>query len=147
MDFWSFRENLSVQMLQYKPTRRKYPGDGNMQAATQQSQRDRKEKTKERNGQSILDMTQGDPEVDADNPIDRAILKRAIGRPGKSRLCGTCPISSTTLKVCRPGRSNHCSVECVASSVIQCLDCVTSPFTFSQTEARIWGRVASLSIS
>ena len=59
-----------------------------MRAATQQSQRDRKEKTKERNDQSILDMTQGDPEVDANNPIDQAILKRAIGRRGKSRLCG-----------------------------------------------------------
>ena len=88
IDFWSFREKLSEQMLQYKPTRRKYPGDGNMRAATQQSQRDRKEKTKERNDQSILDMTQGDPEVDANNPIDRAILKRAVGRRGKSRLCG-----------------------------------------------------------
>jgi hypothetical protein len=53
MDFWPFREKLSEQMLQYKPTRRKYPGDGNMRAATQQSQRDRKEKTKERNDQSI----------------------------------------------------------------------------------------------
>ncbi len=30
MDFWSFREKLSEQMLQYKPTRRKYPGDANM---------------------------------------------------------------------------------------------------------------------
>jgi hypothetical protein len=70
MEFWSFREKLSEQMLQCKPTCGKYPGDGNMRAAMQQSQQDRKEKAKERNDQSILDMTQGDPEVDANNPID-----------------------------------------------------------------------------
>jgi hypothetical protein len=30
MDFWSFWEKLSEQMLQYKPTHHKYPGDANM---------------------------------------------------------------------------------------------------------------------
>jgi hypothetical protein len=75
-------------MLQYKPTRLKYPGDANMRAATQQRQKVRKEKIKKRNNQSILDTTQGDPEVDANNPIDQRILKRAIGRRRKARLCG-----------------------------------------------------------
>ena len=146
MDFWSFREKKSEQMLQYKPTRRKYPGDGNMRAGTQQSQKERKEKAKERNDQSILDMTQGDPEVDANNPIYQRILRELLAGVGNPDCAGTCPISSAMLKVCRLGRSIHCPVKCVASSVIQCVDCATSSFTFSQTEARIWGRVASLSI-
>jgi hypothetical protein len=34
MDFWSSREKVSKQMFQYKPTRQKYPGDGNILAAT-----------------------------------------------------------------------------------------------------------------
>jgi hypothetical protein len=37
MNFWSFREKLLVQMLEYNPSRRKYPGDYRMRAATQQS--------------------------------------------------------------------------------------------------------------
>jgi hypothetical protein len=88
MDFWLFREKLSEQMLQYKPTRRKYPGDANMRAATQQSKRVRMEERNTTN--RVLDITQGedDPDVDNSNPINRSLLRRAIGRRGKSRLCG-----------------------------------------------------------
>jgi hypothetical protein len=88
MDFWSFREKLSEQMLQYKPTRRKYPGDANMRAATQQSRRARQENNTERTSQNVLDMTQGEEPHDSSNPINQSLLQRAIGRRGKSRLCG-----------------------------------------------------------
>jgi hypothetical protein len=36
VDFWTFCDILSVQMLEYSPTRRKYPGDNAMRLATQQ---------------------------------------------------------------------------------------------------------------
>jgi hypothetical protein len=90
MDFWSFREKLSEQMLQYKPTRRKYPGDSNMRAATQQSRRARQERTDATNQNLLEDMTQAGDEdpVDDGNPINKSVLQRAIGRRGKSRLCG-----------------------------------------------------------
>jgi hypothetical protein len=61
MYFWSFREKLSEQMLQYKPTRRKYPGDANMQAATQQSRQVWHENT-DRTNQNVLDMRGEDPQ-------------------------------------------------------------------------------------
>jgi hypothetical protein len=41
LDFWTFREKLSIQMLEYSPTRKKYPGDAVMRASTQQSRRQR----------------------------------------------------------------------------------------------------------
>jgi hypothetical protein len=37
VDFWTFRERLSIQMLAYSPTHHKYPGNKGMQASTQQS--------------------------------------------------------------------------------------------------------------
>jgi len=36
LDFWSFREKLSEQMLAYNPTKRLYPGDHLLRKATQQ---------------------------------------------------------------------------------------------------------------
>ena len=109
-----------------------------MRAATQQSQKERKEKAKERNDQSILDMTQGDPEVDANNLINRAILKKAIGWRGKARLCGNLSPFERHVESVQTGKK-----PCVVINVIQCADCATSSLTFSQTEARTWGRVAA----
>ncbi len=37
VDFWTFREKLSIQMLEYSPTHHRYPGDAGMRASTQQS--------------------------------------------------------------------------------------------------------------
>ena len=42
MDFWRLREKLSRQMLRYKSTARRYPGDDRMRMATQQSKKKRK---------------------------------------------------------------------------------------------------------
>jgi hypothetical protein len=39
LDFWTFREQLSKQMLEYSPTRKQYPGDANMRPSMQQSRR------------------------------------------------------------------------------------------------------------
>jgi hypothetical protein len=41
VNFWTFREKLSIQMLEYSPTHHRYPGDAGMRASTQQSQRQR----------------------------------------------------------------------------------------------------------
>jgi hypothetical protein len=41
VDFWTFREKLSIQMLEYSPTHHRYPGDAGMRASTQQSRRQR----------------------------------------------------------------------------------------------------------
>ena len=41
LDFWTFREKLSEQMLEYSPARKKYPGDAGMRTSTQQSRRQR----------------------------------------------------------------------------------------------------------
>jgi hypothetical protein len=72
--------------------------------------------------------------------LTKQFLRELSAGVGNPDCAGTCPISSPTLKVWILGRSIHCSAECMASSVIQRVDCTASPFTFSQTESRIWGR-------
>ena len=34
VDFWSFRDRLSIQMLEYSPTKRQYTGDSAMLSST-----------------------------------------------------------------------------------------------------------------
>ena len=52
MDFWSFRERLSEQQCGYDPTRREYPGDGNMRVCTVQNAAQRRRSTGERTSMS-----------------------------------------------------------------------------------------------
>ena len=58
VDFWTFRDVLSIQMLEYDPKNRRYPGDDSMRVCTKQNKNKRGE---------------GDPE---DPPN-----KRSRGRP------------------------------------------------------------------
>ena len=58
MDFWSFREMLSMQMLDYDPTSRLYPGDENMRKATAQNKRQRAlSSSKGNNGSQTASVT------------------------------------------------------------------------------------------
>ena len=41
VNFWTFRDALSIQMLDYDPKNRRYPGDGSMRVCTKQSKKDR----------------------------------------------------------------------------------------------------------
>ena len=60
VDFWTFRETLSMQMLKYNPTQRKYPGDAQMRVCTQQRRNNR-----------------------ADNVEDGSPTARSRGRPSR----------------------------------------------------------------
>jgi hypothetical protein len=97
MDFWTFRDKLSVQMLAYLPTARKYPGDELMRASTQQHNERRVEET---NNEVAGSSGRGRGRPRNDSPpdgedqgeagrVNALQLKKAqSGRGGNSRLCG-----------------------------------------------------------
>ena len=98
MDFWSFREKLSLQMLEYNPSRRKYPGDSKMRASTQQSRRQRQvaqDRSTRRRGAGRPSripnaaIVPGVGSVVAPSGITLQQLSRASSSHGNnSRLCG-----------------------------------------------------------
>eukprot|EP00978_Attheya_sp_CCMP212_P048336 scaffold506263_cov224-Attheya_sp.AAC.1 len=58
MDFYTFREKLSEQLLSYRPEARKYPGDENHRKSLQQSrQQRRREKQRNASSSAIVDST------------------------------------------------------------------------------------------
>ena len=80
MDFWTFRERLSVQMLDYDPINRSYPGDRKMRQASQQHK-------KRRRGRPKKSSDEEEPE----SPIGRVTKKQFLEEKAKghdSRLCG-----------------------------------------------------------
>jgi hypothetical protein len=85
-------------------------------------------------------MTQGDPEVGDNNPINWALLKRAIGQPGKARLCGNLSRFEGHFKSVQTGKKYPLSCWSVWQSVL------FSVWIVQQAEARIWERVFSSSI-
>jgi hypothetical protein len=92
LNFWSFRENLSEQMLAYKPTHRRYPGDQNMMSThrgttTTSSSSIRGRGRPSRSQSPASDVT----------PIGRVTKEQltlqskrraTTGQPPHSRLCG-----------------------------------------------------------
>ena len=93
VDFWTFREKLSSQMLEYDPVGRRYPGDDEMRACTQQSKDARRltfEEEEENEKPSPATRKRGRPKKADDKQLDREKeFKRAkTGRGENSRLCG-----------------------------------------------------------
>jgi hypothetical protein len=97
MDYYTFRDKLSQQMLGYVPTARKYPGDELMRASTQQHNNRRSEETNNDTEVASSGRSRGRPSsrqgnVEVEQQTGRVTvvqLKRAqSGRGGNSRLCG-----------------------------------------------------------
>jgi hypothetical protein len=90
LDFWQFREQLSKQMLDYSPTRHKYPGDAGMRASTQQSQRQKElalDLTIRRRGRGRPAAAAVPVVAAASNQVTLQHLNRASSNRD-SRLCG-----------------------------------------------------------
>jgi hypothetical protein len=96
VDFWTFREKLSIQMLAYSPTHDKYPGDKGMRASTQQSRRQRvaaKDFTLQRRrvgrppSADGVEPVSGSSATAASNGVTLHHLNRASSKRD-SRLCG-----------------------------------------------------------
>jgi hypothetical protein len=86
LDFWRFREQLSKQMLAYKPSNRSYPGDSRMRASTQQSSRQRQVTTKRGPGRPRKGDEQQPTESESDQVTKRDLHVASQGP--KARLCG-----------------------------------------------------------
>jgi hypothetical protein len=94
-----------------------------MQAAMQQRKQLWQEKPNGTN-QSIFDITQGDPQDS--NPINKSLLQRPIGQHGKSRWCGNLSNLECQIQSVETGKNTYCPVGCVAITIIQWANCVTS---------------------
>ena len=77
IDFWTFRDVLSKQMLQYSPTHQLFPGDEKRRASTVQTKRKRRRVT---GGLECL-------EIFTYSMFDVAQNKPST-RSGSARLCG-----------------------------------------------------------
>ena len=83
VDFWTFFNLLSVQILRYNPTHRKYAGESNMRPDTQQNQ-DARDKSKDDERVKIVR-----PLVEGLQFSNFEKFKEANYRRGaNSRLCG-----------------------------------------------------------
>ena len=95
VDFWTFRDGLSKQMLAYDPLQRKYSGDGAMRVCTSQKKRTRSlayypEEEEEENLSPVRRRTRGRPSrgsAEKDKLEDQYISAKK-GRGENSRLCG-----------------------------------------------------------
>ena len=86
VDFWSFRDRLSIQMLEYSPLKRKYPGDSAMRSSTQQRKKDRV-------GDQIVGPRRGRPKRASHETREADAFVKAFktckrARGNNSRLCG-----------------------------------------------------------
>jgi hypothetical protein len=102
MDYYTFRDKLSQQMLEYTPTSRRYPGDELMRVSTQQHNNRRGEEldagnvddsearsSGHRRGRPRRGSNEEEEEQVPDGKVTLDQLKRAKnGRGGNSRLCG-----------------------------------------------------------
>ena len=88
VDFWTFRDVLSIQMLEYDPKNRRYPGDDSMRVCTKQNKNKRGDDDPE--DPSSNKRGRGRPSaVDKKTALETAKFKKAkFGRGENSRLCG-----------------------------------------------------------
>ena len=94
VDFWTFRDGLSKQMLAYDPLQRKYSGDGAMRVCTSQRKRNRSsandQEEEEENISPGRRRTRGRPSrgsAEKDKVEDQYISAKK-GKGENSRLCG-----------------------------------------------------------
>jgi len=91
VDFWTFRDILSIQMLEYEPKNRKYLGDDAMRVCTKQTKKSRT--TNEDDSSTMRSgrkRTRGRPSA-ADlqgAKAAREFVRAKSGRGANSRLCG-----------------------------------------------------------
>ena len=88
VDFWTFRDVLSVQMLEYDPKNRRYHGDANMRVCTKQNKRDREQDND--SGETKRNSSRGRPTVASkQQELENDYFQKAKNARGEnSRLCG-----------------------------------------------------------
>ena len=89
VDFWTFCDVLSIQMLEYDPKNCKYRGDDSMRVCTKQKKMSRKEAA-DSEGSSGSKRSRGRPSaVSKQLAFETSEFKKAkFGRGENSRLCG-----------------------------------------------------------
>ena len=113
VSFYRFREKLSMQMLQYTPDHRKYPGDERFRTSTQQH--------KSRRAIS-WDVSSGTYVSESGFPVKKSDVLQAHG----NRLCGDLTELLKHLKSVRtnPNRNSKVCVACGKDCYHCCFECV-----------------------
>ena len=90
VDFWTFRDILSIQMLEYEPRNRKYLGDDAMRVCTKQTKKSRTHEDESSSLRSGKKRTRGRPSAAdlQEAKIGREFVRAKSGRGENSRLCG-----------------------------------------------------------
>jgi len=88
VDFWTFRDVLSIQMLEYDPKNRRYLGDDSMLACTKQNKNKRRYDDADKSSSSKRSRCSPSA-VAKKQAMEASEFKKAkFGRGENSRLCG-----------------------------------------------------------
>ena len=114
VDFHRFREKLAMQMLQYSPTERKYPGDEKFRAATQQP-------TKRRRKHNPMSSSSVSTASTTNNGVSRTALFQS-----SDRLCGDLTGLADHLRSIKviPNKSKKKCVVCGLNAYHVCMKCI-----------------------
>lgn len=90
VDYWTFRDVLSQQMLRYDPLKRKYKGDELMRSCTSQKKKDRPDTDFDEGSECTPARARGRPtkEKRREMEFSRELKKAKTMRGDHSRLCG-----------------------------------------------------------
>ena len=90
VNFWTFRDILSIQMLEYDPTKRNYHGDDAMRVCTKQNKKSRSQDDESSSLHSGRKRMRGRPTTQQmkETKINNEFNKAKSGRGENSRLCG-----------------------------------------------------------
>ena len=108
VDFCSFRDLLSNQMIKYNPTHCKYAGDANMRPATQQNQPKIDNRKDYSRGEMVRPLEEGVQLYNLAKPPKESKYRRGAN----SRLCGNITQLDMHLKCAETGdkHGNFCKV-------------------------------------
>lgn len=129
VDFFTFREQLAIQMLQYTPGKRQYPGDGKFRVATQQHKKRRPDSPSFASPRK-RQKSQGTDSDSAASNISTEDLQRASGR-----LCGVLDPLMNHLESIRrlPGHNAKVCAVCGKKAYEECKLCA-KPLHYKNTQ-------------
>ena len=117
VDYWTFRDKLSLGMLHYSPKNRQYPGDSKMRIATQQHASNRSVASSASSRSSPANSVERLDNVSAWQILDASTTSSA----GRARLCGNLDEFTKHFGSLKTGKKH--SVNCVVCGVPASASC------------------------
>lgn len=120
VDFFAFRETLAIQMLQYSPTNRKYPGDSAFRLSTQQPKSRRSPRRSRSSTPKRIKHSDNEDSASIASHLTSEDLEAAA-----NRLCGRLDLYCEHVKsLCRmPGENSRVCVVCGRNCYEMCSKC------------------------